>query len=117
MILTTSEVALVPDVQNPTYSATKAALHSLIMMMRFVLEESGSSIKVFEIMAPLVDSPFAKDVKSDAKMPPAEVAEAVLAGLEHDDFEMHVGTVAGLYQTYLRSPQEALREVNAQTGG
>lgn len=117
MILTTSGVALVPDVQNPTYSATKAALHSLIMMMRFVLEESGSSIKVFEIMAPLVDSPFAKDIKSDAKMPPAEVAEAVLAGLEHDDFEMHVGTVAGLYQTYLRSPQEALKEVNAQTGG
>src|SRR3712207_1683895 len=38
MIITTSGVALVRDVQNPTYSATKAALHSLVLAMRFVLQ-------------------------------------------------------------------------------
>src|SRR3712207_9404675 len=39
MIITTSGVALVRDVQNPTYSATKAALHSLVLAMRFVRSE------------------------------------------------------------------------------
>ena len=117
MIITTSGVALVPDVQNPTYSATKAALHSLVLSMRFVLQKTGSDIKVFELMAPLVDTPFSKDVNSDAKVPPAEVADALLANLEQDVLEMHVGITADLYRTYLKSPEQALRELNAVTGG
>jgi uncharacterized oxidoreductase len=117
IIITTSGVALVPDVQNPTYSATKAALHSLILSMRFVLQKSGSDIKVFELMAPLVDTPFAKDVNSDAKVPPGEVADALLTNLEQDVLEMHVGITADTYQTYLKSPEQALRELNAVTGG
>lgn len=117
MIITTSGVALVPDTTNPTYSATKAALHSLILTMRFVLEKAGSPIKVFEVMAPLVDSAFSEDVPTDAKMAPGDVAAAIVDGLERDEPEMHVGTVALLYRTYLRSPQEALQEVNAATAG
>lgn len=117
MILTTSGVALVPDVQNPTYSATKAALHSLVLAERFVLQNTGSNIKVFEVMAPPVDTPFSKDVHSDAKVPPGEVADALLADLERDVLEMHVGITAGMYQTYLDSPEQALREVNAKLGG
>ena len=68
-------------------------------------------------MAPLVDTPFAKDVKSDAKVPPAEVVDALLADLEHDVLEMHVAITAGMYRTYLESPEQALRELNAVTGG
>lgn len=117
MILTTSGVALVPDVGNPTYSATKAALHSLCLTMRFVLDRAGSPVKIFEVMAPMVDTPFAEHVVSDMKVPPGEVAQAVLDGLEADDFEMHVGTTADLYPVYLQSPQEALRVVNVNTGG
>lgn len=58
MIITTSGVALVRDVGNPTYSATKAALHSLCLTMRFVLERTRSPIRVFEVMAPMVDTPL-----------------------------------------------------------
>jgi uncharacterized oxidoreductase len=117
IIITTSGVALVRDVQNPTYSATKAALHSLVLAMRLVLQKTGSDIKVFELMAPLVDTPFAKDVNSDAKVPPAEVADALLTNLEQDVLEMHVGITADMYQTYLKSLEQALRELNAVTGG
>lgn len=117
IIITTSGVALVPDVQNPTYSATKAALHSLVLAMRLVLQKTGSDIKVFELMAPLVDTPFSKDVNSDAKVPPAEVADALLTNLEQDVLEMHVGITADMYQTYLKSLEQALRELNAVTGG
>lgn len=117
IIITTSGVALVRDVQNPTYSATKAALHSLVLAMRLVLQKTGSDIKVFELMAPLVDTPFSKDVNSDAKVPPAEVADALLTNLEQDVLEMHVGITADMYQTYLKSLEQALRELNAVTGG
>lgn len=116
-IVTTSGVAPVPDVQNPTYSATEAALHSLVLAERFVLQKAGSDIKVFEVMAPPVDTPFSKDVHSDAKVPPGEVADALLADLEHDVLEMHVGITADMYQTYLESPEQALRAVNATLGG
>lgn len=117
IIITTSAVALVPDVGNPTYSATKAALHSLCLSMRFVLDRAGSPIRVFEVMAPLVDTPFAQHVTSAEKVPASEVARAVLDGLEADDLEMHVGQTERLYPVYLRSPQEALALVNAATGG
>ena len=117
IIITTSGVALVPDVQNPIYSATKAALHSLVLAMRLVLQKTGSDIKVFELMAPLVDTPFSKDVNSDAKVPPAEVADALLTNLEQDVLEMHVGITADMYQTYLKSLEQALRGLNAVTGG
>lgn len=117
IIITTSGVALVPYVQNPTYSATKAALHSLVLAMRLVLQKTGSDIKVFELMAPLVDTPFSRDVNSDAKVPPAEVADALLTNLEQDVLEMHVGITADMYQTYLKSLEQALRELNAVTGG
>ena len=85
--------------------------------MRFVLERSGSAIKVFELMAPLVDTPFAKDVKSDDKVPPEDVARALLDGLERDELELHVGATADIYQLYPRSPEEALRALNTSTGG
>ncbi len=117
IVITTSGVALVPDIQNPTYSATKAALHSFVQASRLVLKNKGSGIQVFELMAPLVDSPFAKEIESDQKMPPGEVAEALLAGLEQDELELRVGPTENLYRTYLKSPGEALTEVNALTGG
>ncbi len=115
MIITTSGVAFVPDVGNPTYSATKAALHSLCQTMRYVLGRAGSRIKVFEVMAPLTDSPFAQHV-SGPKVPPSEVAQAVLDGLDRDDFEMHIGQTADVYPIYQRSPQEALDIINATLG-
>lgn len=117
MIITTSAVAMVPDVGNPTYSATKAALHSLCQSMRFVLGRAGSPIQVFEVMAPLTDSPFAQDVVSNDKVPPSEVAQTVLDGLEADEEEMHVGLTGGVYSAFQRSPHEALVLLNTSTGG
>ncbi len=115
-IITTSGAALVPDMHNPTYSATKAALHSLALSMRLTLEKKKSRVRVFEVMLPLVDTPFAREVKSDVKMPALEAAAAILAGLERDELEMHIGLVDRLYQLYLKSPQEALTLVNEMTG-
>ena len=115
IIITTSGVVLAPDLNHPTYSATKAALHSLILSLRQMLVRKKSSVKVFELMLPLVDTPFAKGIESDEKMPAAEAARLILAGLAKDEYEMHIGAVAALYDTFLQSPEEAMRAINALT--
>lgn len=85
--------------------------------MRYVLARDGSPVQVFELMAPLTNSPFAAEVVSGRKASPAAVVTQMLDLLEAEVHEMHVGDVERLYQTYLRSPQEALTQVNVMTGG
>jgi uncharacterized oxidoreductase len=115
LVITTSAAAYVPDVSNPTYSATKAALHSLVMSMRASLDRKNSPIKLFELIAPLVDSPFSQEVISDQKMPAKDVIEALIGGLEQDETELRVGASEDLYQALRRSPQEAMQLANAIT--
>lgn len=117
MIITTSGAAFVPDVGNPTYSATKAALHSYVQSMRLVLQRKNSSVRVFDLMAPLVDSPFADHVHSDKKVAPSEVITALIKGLEDNELELRVGLTEDLYQLLRKSPEEALKIGNALTGG
>lgn len=97
LIVTTSGVAFAPDITNPTYSATKAALHSLVQSVRLQLERDGSEIQVFEFMAPLVDSPFSAGVVSDQKMSAATAVAELLAGLDRDKLELHAGMTADLF--------------------
>ncbi len=117
LIVTTSGVAFAPDITNPTYSATKAALHSLVQSVRLQLERDGSPIKVFEFMAPLVDSPFSAGVVSDRKMPATDAVAALFDGMEREELELHVGMTADVHQALRRSSDAAVRAVNAATGG
>lgn len=116
MILTTSAVAFVPDLMHPTYSATKAALHSYILGLRLVLERSSSSIKVFELMAPLVDTAFSKAVKADYKMPASTIISALIAGIANDEYELHVGLTKEVFERSQKSTQDTLKFLNSVTG-
>lgn len=117
LIVTTSGAAFAPDITNPTYSASKAALHSLVLSIRLQLERDGSKIKVFEFMAPLVESPFSAGVVSDQKMPAATAIAELLDGVERDELELHVGSTADLFRLLGESSDAAVRAVNAATGG
>ncbi|MBB5645052.1 SDR family oxidoreductase [Pedobacter cryoconitis] len=116
MIITTSAVAFVPDLMHPTYSATKAALHSYILGLRLVLERNSSSIKLFELMAPLVDTPFSKAVKADYKMPASTIIDALMAGLKKDEYELHAGLTKEVFEKSQKSTQDALKFLNSVTG-
>jgi NAD(P)-dependent dehydrogenase (short-subunit alcohol dehydrogenase family) len=63
----------------PTYSASKAALHSLTQAARILLGAQGTS--VFGVYAGPVDTDMARGLPFP-KTPPLEVAAAILDGLE-----------------------------------
>ncbi|MDX3215157.1 SDR family NAD(P)-dependent oxidoreductase [Streptomyces sp. ME02-6991-2B] len=117
LIVTTSGVAFAPDITNPTYSATKAALHSLTQSVRLQLEREGSPVGVFEFMAPLVDSPFSAGVVSDRKVSAADAVAELFDALERDEFELHAGLTKDIYEALRSSSDAAVRAVNAATGG
>jgi len=107
-----SIVAFVPGGRVATYSASKAALHSYTQALRLTLVET-SAIKVFELMPPLVNTDFSQDIGGANGIAPQVVAEDLLAALENDQYEIHVGGTAQLYQLFLSSPANALQAMNA----
>ncbi|MFC0267935.1 SDR family oxidoreductase [Kushneria aurantia] len=116
IIVTTSGVVYAPDNTNPTYSATKAALHSYIQSMRFTLKKNGSPISLFELVAPLVDSPFSAGVVSDQKASPDEVIREMIDGLAEDRMDIRPVTSETLFDAWRRDPEEAQKMVNDATG-
>ncbi|MCG2617550.1 SDR family NAD(P)-dependent oxidoreductase [Terrimonas sp. NA20] len=105
----TSIVSMVPGLRIPTYSATKAALHSYTQSLRVAL--SSTNVKVFEVMPPLVDTEFAKEL-SGSKMQPADVASEIVTGIANNIYEIHIGVTAAFRQLFLQSPETALRHLN-----
>ncbi|HEY0177840.1 MAG TPA: SDR family NAD(P)-dependent oxidoreductase, partial [Pedobacter sp.] len=54
-----SIVVFAPGLNIPTYSVSKAAVHSYTRILRLALRETG--VKVFELMPPLVNTEFSKE--------------------------------------------------------
>jgi uncharacterized oxidoreductase len=100
-----SIVAFVPG-SLPTYSASKAALHSYTQSLRLALQETP--VKVFELMPPLVDTGFSAAIGGSRGIKPKAVAEHLLRALEHNEYEIRVGQTEDLYRLYLSSPEKAL---------
>ncbi|MEQ3553926.1 SDR family NAD(P)-dependent oxidoreductase [Pseudonocardia nematodicida] len=118
IIITTSGVAFAPDLVNPTYSATKAALHSYTQSIRLQMQRQGTGhVRVVELMAPLVDAPFSSNVHSAQKVSPASVITALIDGLAGDQDELHVGVVSDIFDALRRSSADALAAVNGVTAG
>jgi uncharacterized oxidoreductase len=115
IINVTSGLAFVPAATMPVYCATKAALHSFTVSLRFQLRHT--SIKVFEIMPPLMATDLGKIVNPDGSVesrgiPPSEAAEAVMAALENDHNEIPVGEAKKLIMGALTNPERTFENIN-----
>jgi uncharacterized oxidoreductase len=104
-----SILALTPRSTLPTYSASKAALHSYTQALRFELANT-TGIKVFELMPPLVNTDFSKEIGGENGIPPSQVAGDLISAFETDVYEIHVGDTAHVYDL---SPVDAFNMVNA----
>lgn len=115
IINVTSGLAFVPLAIVPVYCATKAALHSFTLSLRHQL--SRTPIGVYEVAPPLVATELHKDAREERRrelggIPPEEVAEATMRGLENEEFEIVVGMARDLRRGSRDDPEGAFQRLN-----
>jgi len=90
VIHVSSFLGIVPKSSAPIYCATKAALHAFSQSLRYQLQ--NTSVKVFEIITPLVDTDMTKGREDDAgKMSPDNLVREVIRDMEKDRYEIRPG--------------------------
>lgn len=100
-----SGLAFAPIAAVPIYCVSKAAIHSYSLSLRHQLAKT--SIKVFEIIPPIVDTELDKgkrdiDIKNRA-ISPEEFAKQSIEVIKNDVYESAIGAAE-----YLRSKREEL---------
>jgi uncharacterized oxidoreductase len=110
-----SGLAFVPLAVVPVYCATKAAVHSFSMSLRYQLKDS--SIKVFEIMPPIVDTELDKGAREEREqayrgIQPVEVAEVTLNALEKNEYEVAIGMAQYLRDGARSNPEQMFQNIN-----
>ena len=110
-----SGLAFIPLAAVPVYSATKAAIHSFSLSLRHQLKDS--SIKVFEIIPPIVDTELDRGAREERKqedrgIPPFEVAKAALKALENNEYEVAIGMAQFLRDGARNNPEQTFQNIN-----
>jgi len=108
VINVTSSLALAPTAASNIYCATKAGLHSFTVGLREQL--TGSGIKVFELMAPLSDTPMSESVPQK-KYAPRKLAQETVRAIASDHYEIHAGRMKSFYWLHRFAPGLAARIV------
>jgi len=110
-----SGLAFIPLAAVPVYSAIKAAIHSFSLSLRHQLKDS--SIRVFEIIPPIVDTELDRGAREERKqedrgIPPFEVTKVVLKALENNEYEVAIGMAQYLRDGSRNSPEQTFKNVN-----
>jgi uncharacterized oxidoreductase len=104
LVFVSSAVALAAVPHYAVYAATKAAVHSFARSLRAELAES--TVRVFEVLPPVVDTEPVSGVEV-RKVSPYAVAAAIVAGLRRDREEIRVGPVRQLARLARIAPRLA----------
>jgi uncharacterized oxidoreductase len=115
IINVSSGLGFVPLAPMPVYCATKAALHSFSISLRRQLR--NTSIKVYEIIPPIVDTELAKGTREERSLenrgiPPGEVAAATVNALKSDQYEVAVGMAQDLVKGSRVDPDATFKNMN-----
>lgn len=111
IIDTTSLLRYVPSLLEATYSASKAALGFYTQALREHLRIMNSSVKVFELLPPLVATDMTVG-RNDKKLSTAALVKALIVGLEKDQYTIRVGDAKALYFMNRFLPAMAFNLVN-----
>ncbi|WP_312399758.1 SDR family NAD(P)-dependent oxidoreductase, partial [Sphingobacterium sp.] len=90
----------------PTYSASKAALHSYTEGLRDTFAEN-EKLNVYEVYPPLVNTDFSAEIGGANGIPPSEVADELFTALGKNQFEVPVGET----KVYAAAIQEAFANI------
>jgi uncharacterized oxidoreductase len=110
-----SGLCFVPIAAMPVYCATKSAIHSFSLSLRHQLRDT--SIKVFEIIPPIVDTELDKGARGergqeDRGIPPFKVAQATLKALKNDEYEIAIGMAENLRMGARKNPDQTFQNIN-----
>lgn len=83
-----SGLGLVPKKSAPVYCSTKAAIHIFTKALRYQL--ASTSVKVFEIIPPLVDTDMTKG-RGSGKISPEQLADEFWSAFKKDKYEVYIG--------------------------
>ncbi|TGM46892.1 SDR family NAD(P)-dependent oxidoreductase [Leptospira biflexa] len=86
---TTSGLSHIPLAYAPIYSATKAALHSFTLTLRFQFR--NQPIEVIEVSPPMVDTDLGIPNTHTAGLNLDEYADTVMIGLQNGELEITTG--------------------------
>ena len=90
LVNVSSGLAYVPYTSAPVYSASKAFLHAYTQSLRAQL--SGTSVRVVELLPPVVDTSMAGELDASfSKMPPEKLISAFFKGLDSGAHEIAPG--------------------------
>jgi uncharacterized oxidoreductase len=81
----------------PTYSASKAALHSYTQGLRDTFADNDK-LNVYEVYPPLVNTEFSAEIGGANGIPASEVADELFLALAIDQFEVPVGDAKTFHQ-------------------
>ena len=94
-----SSLGFTPMPHIPLYCVSKAAIHAFSMVLREQLKDT--SVRVFEIVAPLVDTDLDQGSREKRKVsfrgiPPSKLARPILDAIANDEYEIVVGEAVRL---------------------
>ncbi|KAH8687199.1 hypothetical protein BGZ60DRAFT_347340, partial [Tricladium varicosporioides] len=122
LIFTTSGLALIPIARVPNYSASKAAMHHMILTLREQLVDSN--VKVIEILPPAVQTELHHEKhQPDMKgmgpigMPLDEFTEEAWRGLCEGKTDVPVGMVIQSYEGWEMVRQGIFKKINDMVKG
>lgn len=110
IINVSSGLGIVPKATSAVYCGTKAAIHIFLKSLRYQLE----SVKVFEIIPPLVDTKMTEN-RGKGKISPQRLVDEFIKAFESNRYEVNIQKVKLLRILNRISPKAADRLIKGIT--
>ncbi len=112
-----SGLGFLPSAKAPVYSASKAGIHAFSMALRYQLLKT--SIKVFEIIPPVVDTelnPAGRSARGNfrAGVSPDEFVSGVMESFKNDIVEIGYGMTEGLIKASREELDARFQQMNSR---